>query len=145
MLVITGKAFIPSGLQLLFPVSPVQLGLALGDDPVPQKGGCSIQSILGPFILGKVVLFIEFSVTHEPWARLFATALWSPSCLFHTKCWTDLSIHVFSVMNLLGNVLTCRGNCLGAFGFILAVATGASPAWGFLALDWKEYILRSLL
>lgn len=26
------------------------------------------------------------------------------------------------------------------FGFILAFATGTSPAWDFLALDWRKYI-----
>lgn len=53
VLVITGKAFIHSGLQLLFPVSPVQLGLALGDDPIPQKGNCSIQSVWDHLFLGR--------------------------------------------------------------------------------------------
>jgi len=80
---LTGKAFIPTGLQLLFPVPPAQLGLALGDDPVPREGG--IQSVLGPFLLGKVVLFIEFSFACDSWVRLFVMVLWSSSCSFHPK------------------------------------------------------------
>lgn len=44
---------------------------ALGDIPVPQMGGCSIQSILGLFIFGEMVLFIESSFACDSWMRLF--------------------------------------------------------------------------
>lgn len=114
---VMGEAFIPNGLQLLFPVSPVQLGLALGDDPLPWEGGYSVQFILGPFLLGKVVPFIEFSFTCDSWVRLFIMALLSSSCSFHPKFWTGLSIRGFLLITLLGNVLIHRGKCLGAFWF----------------------------
>lgn len=91
------------------------LGLALGDDPVPREDGYSTQSISGQFLLGKVVLFIEFSFTCDSRVRLFIMALWSLFCLFHPEFWTDLSILGFLLITQLGSVLVCRAEDLGAF------------------------------
>lgn len=48
---VTEEAFIQNVLQLLFLVYPVQLWLALGDDPVLLGGGFSVQSISRLFLL----------------------------------------------------------------------------------------------
>lgn len=116
------------------PSSLVQIGWALGDDPVTQEGGHSLQSLSGPFLLGTVVLFIRFCLWFLDEAFCYGSVV---TILLIPPSMLDWPVHTWLSIN--NSIWKCFYVQV-LFGFILAFATGASPAWDFLALDWRKYI-----